>query len=306
MIDRDGSFRRLVQKATLHEAQESIRPDPSRHEPSRHKAWHTLAPDVVATKLGSGTEGLAERARQQLLAEQGPNELATGPKVSAFKVLLAQFQNVLLVILIIATFVSAAMGHGTEAVVIGLIVVFAVGLGFFQEYRAERAMEALQKMAAPLASVVRGGQETQVPARDLVPGDLVLLKAGDKVPADCRLIEIANLQAEEAALTGESVPVEKNTETLSDENMAVADRKNMAYAGTAITYGRGRGYVVATGMDTEFGKIATMLQAVEISRTPLQENLDRVGRILGLVAVVIVVLIVAIGLVRQPQHLANR
>ncbi len=276
-----------------------------RQEPIRHEPWHALPPDVLRAKLETGSEGLTSQVAQQRLIEHGPNELASGSKVSAFKVLLAQFQNVLLVILIIATIVSATMGHRTEAIVIGVIVAFAVGLGFFQEYRAERAMEALQQMAAPLATVVRDGHEAQAPARDLVPGDLVLFKAGDKVPADCRLIEVANLQAEEAALTGESVPAEKHADTLSDKNTAVADRKNMAYAGTAITYGRGRGYVVATGMNTEFGTIATMLQSVEISRTPLQEHLDRVGSILGQVAVVIVILIVGIGLLRGTQSLTE-
>ncbi len=277
----------------------------TRNEQYRQEAWHSLSPEIVAERLGTGCEGLTSDEARQRLAQLGPNELATGPRVSALKIFLAQFQNVLLVILIIATAVSAAMGHGTETIVIGVIVVFAVGLGFFQEYRAERAMESLRKMAAPQATVVRGGHETQVPARELVPGDLVLLKAGDKVPADCRLVEVANLHAEEAALTGESVPAEKDAAALSDEYSPVADRQNMAYAGTAITYGRGRGFVVATAMETEFGKIATMLQSVEISRTPLQKNLDRIGRILGQVAVVIVILIVGIGLVRQQQSLAE-
>jgi len=267
----------------------------------RSEPWHTLEPAELQKRLDTGPEGLADDAVRERLAQHGPNELTSGPKVSPLKILLAQFQNVLLVILIIATAVSAVMGHGTETVVIAIIVVFAVGLGFYQEYRAERALEALQKMAAPQATVVRGGQETQVPARDLVPGDLVLLKAGDKVPADCRLIEVANLQAEEAALTGESVPVQKHRQTIDDEHIAVGDRKNLAYAGTVITYGRGRGIVVATAMDTEFGRIAKMLQTVEISRTPLQVNLDRVGRVLGLVAIVIVLVIVGIGLLRGPR-----
>src|SRR5690606_39191769 len=133
----------------------------------------------------------------QRLAEHGPNELQAGHKVSAWKILLDQFKNVLLIILLIAVGLSIITGHGTESVIIAVIVFFAVGLGFFQEFRAERAMEALQKMAAPNATVVRDGEEKQIPARDLVPGDLVLLKAGDKTPADCRLVEVHNLQADE-------------------------------------------------------------------------------------------------------------
>ncbi|MCI0358471.1 MAG: cation-translocating P-type ATPase [Planctomycetaceae bacterium] len=263
--------------------------------------WHVLPREKIEEQLKTGPDGLTSDEARSRAADYGPNELAAGHRVSALAILLSQFKNVLLVILIIATVVSALMGHGTEAIVIGVIVLFAVGLGFFQEYRAERAMEALSEMAAPMATLVRGGQEVQLPARELVPGDVVLLKAGDKVPADCRLIEAVNLQAEEAVLTGESVPSEKQTEPLADENLPVGDRKNIAFAGTAVTYGRGRGIVVATGMDTEFGKIAGLLQTVEISRTPLQKNLDRVGRALAGVAIVIVLVIVGIGLGRGEQ-----
>jgi len=196
---------------------------------------------------------------------------------------------------------SAFLGHTVEAVAIIVIVLFAVLLGFFQEYRAERAIEALREMAAPTATVLRDGQEIEAPARELAPGDVILLEAGDKVPADVRLIEAMNLQAEEAALTGESVPVEKHTEALSDPALGVGDRRNLGYAGTAVTYGRGKAVVVATGMETEFGKIAKMLETVETTRTPLQENLDKVGRVLALAALLIVVVIVAVGLLRgQP------
>jgi Ca2+-transporting ATPase len=264
-------------------------------------AWHTLTRQQVEEQLQTVGSGLTDDAARTRLAEMGPNELESGHKVSAFSILLAQFQNILLVILIIATVISAFMGHGTETIVIGVIVLFAVGLGFYQEYRAERAMEALQQMAAPQATVIRGGKEVHVPARELVPGDVVLLKAGDKIPADCRLVEIANLQAEEAALTGESVPSEKQSEPLADPNLPVGDRKNLAYSGTAVTYGRGRGIVVATGMNTEFGKIARLLQSVERQRTPLQDNLDRVGRTLAKIALVIVLVIVGIGLWRGEE-----
>ena len=212
-----------------------------------------------------------------------------------------QFKNVLILILLGATAISFFLGHGIESIVIAIIVLFAVGLGFVQEYRAERAIEALRQMAAPTASVLRDGVEVRVPARNLVPGDVILLRTGDRIPADARLLESVNMQVEEAALTGESVPVEKHIRPLGKENLPVGDRKNMIYAGTAITYGRGRALVAATAMQTEFGKIATLLQTVEIGKTPLQQNLDKVGSALGRAALVLVAIIVALGLLRgQP------
>jgi Ca2+-transporting ATPase len=267
----------------------------------RQPIWHSLAVGDAFGELSSSANGLTQETARERLASYGPNELQAGQRVSAWRVLLEQFQNVLLLILIIATGLSVATGHGTEAIVIGVIVFFAVALGFFQEYRAERAMEALQQMAAPSATAIRDGEEAQLPARELVPGDVILLKAGDKVPADCRLTEVHNLQADEAALTGESVPIEKQTAPLPGADLAAGDRTNIAFAGTAITYGRGRAVVVATGMNTEFGQIATMLQGVKQSRTPLQHNLDRVGRALAIVALAIVVVIVALGLWRREE-----
>lgn len=265
-------------------------------------AWHGMTIDEAARQLQSSSVGLTTEQVQQFQSQYGANELQAGQRVSPWKILIDQFKNVLLLILIVATVLSIATGHGTESIIIAVIVLFAVMLGFFQEYRAERAMEALNRMAAPAATVLRNGEEEQVPARELVPGDVVLLKAGDKVPADCRLMEVHNLQVDEAALTGESLPSVKQTETLGDPNLPAGDRTNMLFAGTAITYGRGRALVVATGMSTEFGKIATLLQGIEQSRTPLQENLDRLGRTLAIVALAIVILIVALGLLRRQEH----
>ncbi|MDQ5853262.1 MAG: cation-translocating P-type ATPase, partial [Chloroflexota bacterium] len=174
-------------------------------------------------------------------------------------------------------------------------------LGFVQEYRAERAIEALREMAAPTATVLSDGEEIEIPARDLVPGDVIVLRAGDRVPADARVIEAVNLQIEEAVLTGESLPVDKHTMPLAEEQLPVGDRKNMVYSGTIVTYGRGKAIVVATGMQTEFGRITGMLQTVETGRTPLQENLDRVGKTLARAALVVVAIVVALGLLRgQP------
>ena len=184
---------------------------------------------------------------------------------------------------------------------ITVIVLFAVLLGFVQEYRAERAIEALRDMAAPTATVLRDGEESEVPARELVPGDVILLSAGDRIPGDARLIEAVNLQIQEAALTGESLAVEKHTAPIAGDDLALGDRRNMAYAGTSASYGRGRAVVVATGMKTEFGKIARLLQTVKTGKTPLQQNLDKMGFMLARAALVIVAVIVAVGLFRgQP------
>ncbi|HKZ17862.1 MAG TPA: HAD-IC family P-type ATPase, partial [Geobacteraceae bacterium] len=259
--------------------------------------WHTLSAETVCSRLESGTDGLPGDEAERRLSLYGPNELQAARTISPWAILLEQFNNVLIIILLIATAVSAFLGHGTEAIVITVIVLFAVVLGFVQEYRAERAMDALHRMAAPAAFVIRDGEEMQIPSRNLVPGDVVLLRAVYRVPADLRLQECVNLQVEESALTGESVPVEKHADPLDGPDLALGDRKNMAYAGTTASYGRGCGIVIATGMGTEFGRIAQMLETVEVGRTPLQENLDRVGRVLAWVAVVVVVLIVVLGLV---------
>ena len=263
-------------------------------------SWHTLTVEQTFTRLTSSPSGLTAAEVARRLDEFGPNELRAAGRVSALSILLEQFQNVLIVILLLATALSAFLGHGVEAIAITVIVLFAVLLGFIQEYRAERAIEALREMAAPNATVLRDGREDRVPARDLVPGDVILLATGDRVPADARLTEVINLQTVEAPLTGESAPVEKHSDPL-DEDLPTADRKNIAFAGTAATYGRGRAVVVATGMTTEFGKIATMLHEVETVKTPLQQNLDRIGKSLARAAFGVVTVIVILGLFRgQP------
>ncbi len=263
-------------------------------------AWHQLSTvDALAT-LKSREAGLTHAEAAQRLREVGPNELRATERVSGWRILLAQFKNVLILILLGATVLSVAMGHGLESLVIAVIVLFAVLLGFVQEYRAERAIEALQKLAAPHANVLRDGEQTTVPARDVVPGDVVVLHTGDRVPADGRLLAAISLQAEEAALTGESMPVEKHTAPLDGE-LPVGDRKNLVHAGTVLTSGRGRAVVVATGMQTEFGRIAALLDTVQTAKTPLQKNLDRVGAVLAKVALVVVAVIVGVGLLRgQP------
>ena len=266
------------------------------------RKWYQQEAVAVTRTLATDPVGGLDKAEaQRRLAEHGPNELRTAQPISPWHILGEQFKNILIIILLMATGLSAFLGHGVEAVVITVIVLFAVVLGFVQEFRAERAIEALRQMAAPTATVLRNGDEEKVPTRELVTGDILLLHAGDKVAADARLIEAVNLQIEEAALTGESLPVEKQTAPLPGEDLAIGDRVNLAYAGTVVTYGRGRAVVVATGMKTEFGKIAQMLETVETGRTPLQLSLDKVGRRLAQVAIIIVALIVALGLLRgQP------
>jgi Ca2+-transporting ATPase len=263
--------------------------------------WHTKTIEQAFAQLDSQAEGVSQKQAEERAAKYGPNEIQAAHRVSAWEILIEQFKNVLILILLGATTLSLFLGHGVESIVIAVIVLFAVLLGFVQEYRAERAIEALRQMAAPNATVLRDGQEVKIPARDLVPGDVVLLHTGDRIPADARLLESVNLQVEEAALTGESMPVEKHADPLPTHDLPVGDRKNMVYAGTAATYGRGKALVVATGMQTEFGKIAQLLQTVETGKTPLQQNLDKVGTALARAAFVVVAIIVALGLMRgQP------
>jgi P-type Ca2+ transporter type 2C len=267
-------------------------------EQAKAPAWHALEPDAVATTLSTSlVDGLDLSEAARRLGEHGPNELETVGGVPPWRLLLDQLKNVLVLILLAAVVLSAAVGHATEAIVVTVIVLFAVVLGFVQEYRADRALDTLRELAAPYATVLRSGDLVDVEARELVPGDLVVLEAGDRVPADARVVESINLQVDEAALTGESAPVAKQTDPLVP-NAGVADRSNSVFAGTAVTYGRGHALVVATGMATEFGRIAHLLQTVETAKTPLQRNLDRVGGVLARVGLIVVVAVVGVGLVR--------
>jgi Ca2+-transporting ATPase len=263
--------------------------------------WYQLDVPEVLRRLGvEAARGLSAAEAAARLRERGPNEIAAAAGVSPWTVLAEQFKNVLVLVLILAVAMSAVLGHTVEAIVIGAILLLSVLLGFFQEYRAERAIEALREMAAPTATAVRDGEARQVPARELVPGDVLLISAGDRVPADARVLEAANLQTEEAALTGESLPVDKTSGELA-VGLGIGDCLNFVFAGTSVTYGRGRAVVVATGMETELGKVARMVESVESGPTPLQRNLDKVGRVLAMAGLAVVALVVALGLVRgQP------
>ena len=271
--------------------------------------WHRLAVNNVMAALGASARGLSDAEAKERLQRNGPNELPAGTSISAWTILISQFNNILMLILLVAVVLSLILGHTSEAIAIAVIVLLSVVLGFMQEYRAERSLEALSQIAAPKATVLRDGEEFDIPARELVVGDLIVLHTGDKIPADARLIEAVNLQLVEAVLTGESLAVQKQSAALTAEvptganlgDLPLGDRINMVYSGTVATHGRGKAVVTATALQTEFGKIAVMLEAVENVKTPLQINLDSVGKNLARGALLIVLLIVALGLWRgQP------
>ena len=268
---------------------------------SKETQWYNLSTDEVIDTLKSTHQGLTEGEAERRFAELGPNELVEKKKTSALTLLLEQFKDFLIIILLIAaiiSFVLAIMGEGDllDPILIVVIVLFAAILGFVQEFRSEKAMEALKQMTAPTATTMRNDEEKEIPSRELVPGDIVLLEAGDRVPADVRLIEAVSLRIDEAALTGESVPVDKMTQVIPG-NPSIGDRKNMAYTGTTVVYGRGKAIVTATGMSTEFGKIAGLLQEVEAPETPLQINLNKVGKVLGIACLVICAVVAVVGLI---------
>ncbi len=260
--------------------------------------------------LGSKLEGLTSQVAKERLAQYGPNELKEEKETSIWSLVAEQFKSVLIIILLAAVVISVVLGmisykpggglpeEITDAIVILAIVIACVVLGVIEEYRSEKAMAALKKMAALTATVIRDGIEVEIPSRELVPGDVVVLSTGDRIPADLRLIEASNLRTEEASLTGESTPVEKITEAIPGADVAVGDRKNTAYSGTTVAYGRGKGIAIGTGMQTEFGKIAAMLQEVEEEETPLEKNLDKVGKWLGYACLVVVAIVVILVLVR--------
>ncbi len=263
--------------------------------------WHALSIEEVMETVATPPSGLTSAEAASRVARYGPNELREVKRISPWMLLLDQFRNVLIIILLAASTVSAFLGHGIEAAAIGVIVLFAALLGFIQEFRAEQAIEALRRMAAPTATVLRDGSQSDIPARELVPGDIIIVGAGDRIAADARLMESASLQTDEAALTGESAPVEKITSPLGIGDLQPGDRTNMVFSGTTATYGRGKGVVVATGTDSELGKIAGMLHTVETGKTPLQKNLDRAGNKLAHAAFALVGAIVVAGLFRgQP------
>jgi P-type Ca2+ transporter type 2C len=265
--------------------------------PSKNITWYNLKGDESLKQLSSSREGLTPEEAAKRLREYGPNEIQAAKKISPWLIFLEQFKNLLIIILLVAVLLSAILGEWIDALVVLVIIIFAAGLGFIQEYRAEQSLEALKKMAAPTATVLRGGKQKEIPTPELVPGDVFLIATGDRLPADGRLLDAVNLRVEEAPLTGESVSVEK-TETAISGQVSVGDRKNMVFAGTTAAYGRGRAVVAETGMNTEFGKIAALLQQVKEELTPLQHNLERLGRWIAVGALGLTAILSLIGILR--------
>jgi Ca2+-transporting ATPase len=261
-------------------------------------AWHQMTAAEALEKLGATPAGLDPAEAAERLQRFGPNTLREEKGVSPWQILLGQFKNFLILLLIGATGLSLLLGHTLDAAVIFSIVIVSALLGFYQEFRAERAMQALKAMASPTASVVRGGEPVEVVSADVVPGDVLLLGAGDRVPADARLLEAVNLRADEASLTGESTAVEKDARVRLGAEAGVGDRRNMVFAGTVLVYGRGQAVVTATGMQTEFGRIAKMLQEVPEEPSPLAVKMDYIGKRLGTACLAVSGAVVALGIVR--------
>jgi Ca2+-transporting ATPase len=261
--------------------------------------WHVLeATEIVQALQTSPKQGLSEEEASRRLEQFGPNELEEAAKPSLFSLIFEQFKNFIVIVLVVAALAAALLGDYIEAAAILAIVVLNAILGVVQERKAEEALAALRRLAAPDALVLREGRRQTCPARELVPGDVVFLEAGNFIPADLRLIETVNLSIEEAALTGESVPVTKDAHLVLTQDMALGDRRNTAFSGTVVSYGRGSGVVVSTGMRTQIGMIAAMLQAVQEEPTPLQRKLDQLGKVLGIAALVVCALVFGVGWIR--------
>lgn len=261
--------------------------------------WYQLDPQEALTELNTDIEsGLSSNEAARRLEQYGPNELIERGAKSPWLILWEQFTGIMIVILIIAAGISVLLGEYTDAIVILIIVVLNAVLGFTQEYRAEQAMAALKKMAVPHVRARRDGHLQEISANDLVPGDIIILEAGNAVPADGRLVEAANLRVQEAVLTGESEAVEKSTSVITGENVALGDQVNSVFMGTIVTYGRGTAVVTSTGMQTQLGKIADMIQEVGAEKTPLQRRLEQLGRGLAIAALALVAVVFTLGILR--------
>ena len=262
-------------------------------------AWYSLTIDEVCERQQSDpTKGLTQAEAARRLLQHGPNALAQAHQRSTWSILLAQFQSLIVALLAAATVIAFAMGDNIEGFAILVVIVLNAGIGFFTEWKAEQALSALQKQSVRVAHVIRDGAESEIPAAELVPGDLIVLAAGARVPADGRIVESARLQIEEAALTGESLAVTKTSELLQDKGAALGDRLNMAFLGTTITDGRGRLLVTATGAQTEVGKIGILIDQAITRSTPLEQKLERLGRLLIVVVLVLCAVIVLAGWLR--------
>lgn len=268
-------------------------------------AWHTLSPNLVITELQSdGHAGLSSAEAQRRLTIHGPNALPEPIPPSPLLLFLHQFASVIVWVLFGAALLSALLHEWIDAVAIVAILLLNAVLGFIQEYRAERSLAALKKLSITTARVFRDGALVSIPAHAVVPGDLLLIEAGDQVPADARVFSSSSLRAQEAALTGESTPVDKSTETLANDDLVIAERHNMVFFGTVITAGKGRALVVATGLQTELGHIATLMQTTTAEPTPLQRRLEQLGHLLLSLSLGIVAVVFVLGLLRGEALVA--
>lgn len=265
----------------------------------RSEHWYQIDGSRVVEALKTNVlNGISPREATKRLTTYGYNQLAQRPPVSSLKIFISQFSDLMVLILIGAALISGLLGEYADGITILAIVSLNAVLGFIQEHRAEKSMEALKKLAAPEATVVRDGMEIRIPAKEVVVGDILLLNPGDKVAADIRLLEAYNLEVEESLLTGESFPIRKKIDPLTGKELPLGDRFNMAYLGTSVTKGRGRGVVVATGMKTEMGMIAEMMEGVEVEETPLQRRLAQLGTWLVISCLLICAVVVATGIIR--------
>ncbi len=260
--------------------------------------YHALNISDVFKALNSSRKGLTEAEAKARLEKYGLNEIKEKKPISAFKIFLSQFASPIIWILLGAIIISLIIKEQTDAVVIAAIVILNAVFGFVQEFKAGKAIEALKRMAGLKATVIRDGEEKEIRAEELVPGDILVLETGDKIAADARLIESVNLQTQEAALTGESLPVKKEL-TILDESIGVADRKNMVFSGTIVTKGRAKAIVTATGMQTELGKIASLIEQAKPEPTPLQKNLKNLAKFLGLFVIIIAIVVFIAGIIRK-------
>jgi Ca2+-transporting ATPase len=268
-------------------------------EPDDARNWHTLEVGEIFNLFNTAPDrGLSSEESRQRLEVCGPNEIKEAPRPGLIKLILEQFNNFIVIVLIVASLISAIIGDYVEALAILAIVLLNAILGVVQEMRAEEELAALRRLAAPEAHVIRDGHRSTLPARELVPGDIILLESGNYVPADMRLTETVNLRIEEASLTGESEAVEKDAGIVLRQEVPLGDRRNTAFSGTLVSYGRGKGVVVSTGMNTQIGMIAAMLQSVHEEATPLQKRLDHLGKFLGWGALLICGVVFGIGWIR--------
>jgi Ca2+-transporting ATPase len=266
------------------------------------KDTHSMSIETVVSDFRTDADrGLTREEAQERLRKLGANELREKPRPGFLALLWGQFNNYLVIILIVAALIALALGEWVDSIAIMVIVVLNAVVGVIQESKAEQALAALKKMSAPNAQVIRDSIETSIPGRELVPGDIVLLEAGNYVPADMRLVASVNLKVEEASLTGESVPVEKKAAAVLEKDIPLGDRKNSAFMSTMVTYGRGKGLVTGTGMNTQIGLIAEMIQSYEEEATPLQQKLEHLGKVLGTICIGICAFVFIYGLLRDTK-----